>query len=196
MLPKALKSEKEESVEREATEESLLVADHPVRANVEAVRNVRICSRQEEVVDRAAAICVAGNAVYVPVALGHLCQKLEPDGIRIGDHVAGKLLTSHHHLAGITGVGNGNVRNERVVDIEAVVREVAGALVGRGHGEVIRTVVALLVRVLVIAEEEQLIAQDGAAYRATLLVAVERGRRVRQARAHLALLVEEFVGGK
>ena len=127
-------------------------------------------------------------AIRADVALGHLREELQRDGIGIGDLVAGEGLPRAVRIVG----------HERVVDGEGVAGEIARSLRGGGHGEIVGAVVALFVGVLVIAEEEQLVVQDGAADCAAFLVAMEGRRRVAIARigGELALLVEVLIGGQ
>ena len=174
----------EQEVEGEAAEDALLLAQGPVDADVELVRVVGIEAGLEEV----EAEVVGGRvAVGAEIALGHLGEEFEGDGIGIGNLVAGEGLAG---AVGVVGLGG-------VVDGEAVAGEVAVALGGGGNDEVVGAVVALFLGVLVVAEEVELAVLDGTADGAAFLVAVEVEAPVLGwPLDDLALLVEVLVGAQ
>ena len=102
------------------------------------------------------------------IALGEFREKLQRDGIGIGDDIAGECLARAVWV----------IRNKRVVDREAVRREVAGALGSGGDSECVGAIELLLLRVFVVAKDKELIVEDRAADRAAFLVAMKVERRL------------------
>ena len=116
----------EQPVEGEARKEALLFARVIVHANVELLRGCGVQARKIKVVSGRSSVrgSIARRSVGI-IALGKLGEKLQRDGIRVGNLVAGKRLPRPVWI----------IELGRVIDRKVVGRKVAGPFRGGGNGK-------------------------------------------------------------